>query len=253
MAPDLRGFGRWQNSQGKDAQLNYNKSYEDINELVNAASQRYPDLPLYCIGESMGAGLAMHIAINNPERVDGLVLSSPALKPRLYLGPVLAETPAVLIKVHKKVNLEPYIKKFASEDPRIIAESLADPLVTKKMTTWQIMQSFKYMRPNLGYAKKLPPNVPILVIQGDNDRLLKSNAVVKLISKAKSKDQTVRWFKDRGHLLLETAFLPPETLDTVNNWLQVHIDFASQPTMVSLTTDAEKSEPQEETLIGQVN
>ncbi len=253
IAPDLRGFGRWQESQSKEAQLNYNKSYEDISELVKAASERYPNLPLYCIGESMGAGLAMHVAINNPKLVDGLVLSSPALKPRLYVGPVLSETPSVLIKMHKKVNLEPYIKKFASEDPRIIAESLADPLVTKKLTTWQIVQSFKYMRPNLGYAKKLPADVPILVIQGNKDRLLKSNAVVKLISKAKSKDQTVRWFSDRGHLLLETAYLPPETLDTVNNWLQVHIDVASQPTMVSLTNDAEISNSTDEPLISQVN
>lgn len=253
MAPDLRGFGRWQENHSKEAQLDYNKSYEDINELVRAASQRYPDLPLYCIGESMGAGLAMHVAINNPKIIDGLVLSSPALKPRIYVGPLLSETPAVLIKVHKKVNLEPYITKFASEDPRIIAESLADPLVTKKMTTWQIMQSYKYMRPNLSYAKKLPVDVPILVIQGDKDRLLKSNAVVKLISKAKSKDQTVRWFNGRGHLLLETAFLPPDTLNTVNNWLQVHIDVASQPTMVSLTNDEEILDAPKESLLSHVN
>lgn len=253
MAPDLRGFGRWQENHSKEAQLDYNKSYEDINELVRAASQRYPDLPLYCIGESMGAGLAMHVAINNPKIIDGLVLSSPALKPRIYVGPLLSETPAVLIKVHKKVNLEPYITKFASEDPRIIAESLADPLVTKKMTTWQIMQSYKYMRPNLSYAKKLPVDVPILVIQGDKDRLLKSNAVVKLISKAKSKDQTVRWFNGRGHLLLETAFLPPDTLNTVNNWLQVHIDVASQPTMVSLSNDEELLDAPKESLLSHVN
>jgi alpha-beta hydrolase superfamily lysophospholipase len=253
MAPDLRGFGRWKESDSKEAQLDYNKSYEDINELVKAASERYPDLPLYCIGESMGAGLAMHVAINNPKLVDGLVLSSPALKPRIHVGPLLSETPSVLIKVHKKLNLEPYIKKFASEDPRIIAESLADPLVTKKMTTWQIMQSYKYMRPNMGYAKKLPADVPILVIQGDKDRLLKSNAVVKLISKAKSKDQTVRWFNNRGHLLLETAFMPPDALKTVDNWLQVRIDAASQPTMVSLTNDQEIADTNNEALISQVN
>ncbi|CAN5158288.1 hypothetical protein BH10CYA1_BH10CYA1_31270 [soil metagenome] len=253
MAPDLRGFGRWKENHSKEAQLDYNKSYEDINELVRAASERYPDLPLYCIGESMGAGLAMHVAITNPKLVDGLVLSSPALKPRIYVGPLLSETPSVLIKVHKKLNLEPYIKKFASEDPRIIAESLADPLVTKKMTTWQIMQSYKYMRSNMGYAKKLPEDVPILVIQGNKDRLLKSNAVVKLISRAKSKDQTVRWFNNRGHLLLETAYLPPETMDTVNNWLQSHIDVASQPTMVSLTNDQEIADAREEALISQLN
>lgn len=242
MAPDLRGFGRWHNHKhDKESQLNYDKSLKDIDELVKAASKRYPELPLYCIGESMGAGLAMHTAINNPALVDGLVLSSPALKPRIRVGPIITES----LKVHKQVKLEPYIKRYASEDPRIIAESLADPLVTKRMTTWEIVKSFKYMRANLGYAKKLPADIPFLVIQGDNDRLLKSNAVVRLISKATTKDQTVRWYHNRGHLLLETAYVPAETINAVNNWLQVHIDAASQPAMVSLNSDSEIADVQD--------
>ncbi len=238
MAPDLRGFGRWQNKHSKDAQLDYDKSLQDIDELVKAASERYPDVPLYCIGESMGAGLAMHTAINNPKIVDGLVLSAPALQPRIRMGPVITEA----VKPQKQVKLERYIRRWASEDPRIVEESLADPLVTKRMTAWQIVKSFHYMRPNLSYAKKLPSDIPFLVMQGDEDRMLKSNAVVKLISSAKTKDQTVRWFNKRGHLLLETAYLQPETVDAVDNWLQTHIEEASQPTMVSLTPRAQLME-----------
>ncbi|MFN8553823.1 MAG: alpha/beta fold hydrolase [Candidatus Obscuribacterales bacterium] len=243
MAPDLRGFGRWQSKHSKDAQLDYDKSLQDIDELVKAARARYPDLPLYCIGESMGAGLAMHTAINNPQIVDGLVLSAPALKPRIYMGPLISET----LKPQKQVKLEPYIRKWASEDPRIVEESLADPLVTKRLTAWQIMKSIHYMRPNLGYAKKLPSNIPFLVMQGDQDRILKSNAVVKLISNAKTKDQTVRWFNNRGHLLLETAFIPPDTINTVNNWLQTHIEEASQSqptTIVSLNAESQLADTQ---------
>lgn len=231
MAPDLRGFGRWHDNHSKEAHVNYEKSLQDIDELVKAASERYPNLPLYCIGESMGAGLAMHTAINNPKLVDGLVLSAPALQPRIYMGPLISET----LKPQKKIKLEQYIKRWASEDPRIVEESLADPLVTKRLTSWEIFKSLRNMRPNLGYAKKLPADIPFLVIQGDQDRVLKSNAVVKLISTAKTKDQTVRWYHNRGHLLLETAYVPPETIDTVYGWLQTHIDEASQPTMVSLT------------------
>jgi len=235
IAPDLRGFGRWQNCNNQEAKLDYGKSYNDINELVKAAKQRYPDLPLYCIGESLGAGLAMHVAVDNPNCVDGLILSSPALKPRFFVGPVLSETPAFLMDMRKKFNLTPYIKKFASEDPRIIAESLADPLVTKKLTTWQLVRSVNCMRPNLSYAKKLPADVPILVIQGNKDRMLRSNAVVQLISKAKSKDQTVRWFNDRGHLLLETAYLRPETVDTITSWLQIHVREAHEAQRIAQT------------------
>ncbi|HEY9677030.1 MAG TPA: alpha/beta fold hydrolase [Drouetiella sp.] len=242
-APDLRGFGRWHDIRGKEAALNYNKSSEDINEIVQAARKKYPDIPLYCIGESMGAGFAMKAAVDNPNTIDGLVLSAPALKPRFFVGPILKEAPKVAVAPRKKVNLAPYIKRFASNDPAIIEESLKDPLVTKQMTTWEIANSIRTMRPNLGYARKLPSNLPMLVIQGDNDRMLRANAVVQMVAKTKTKDQTVRWFSNRGHLLLETAYLQQDTLNTVNNWLHQHMsaqqfEFSDNNYKQILTSDA---------------
>jgi hypothetical protein len=46
-------------------------------------------------------------------------------------------------------------------------------------------------------------------------------------------------------LLLETAYVPPEAIDAVNNWLQVHIDAASQPAMVSLNSDSDIADAQD--------
>jgi alpha-beta hydrolase superfamily lysophospholipase len=233
-APDLRGFGRWKTRSAKESAMDYDESCKDVNELVKAASERYPNLPLYCIGESMGAGMAMRVAINNPGRVNGIVLSSPALTLRMFLKDTLTQAPGFLMAVHKKVDLTPYIRKYASEDPKIIAESLADPLVTKGMTGWEMVQSRRFMRPNLHNAKKLPSHIPMLVIQGDKDRVLKANAVVQLLARAKSKDQTVRWFSNTGHLLLETSYMRPDTVSTVTGWLHEHIEEA-QPTQVTMS------------------
>jgi hypothetical protein len=52
--------------------------------------------------------------------------------------------------------------------------------------------------------------------------VVKSNAVVQLLNNLKSKDQTVRWFKNRGHVLLETAYIRPDTLTIVTGWLKEH-------------------------------
>jgi esterase/lipase len=65
--------------------------------------------------------------------------------------------------------------------------------------------------------------MPVLVIQGSKDRMVCSNAVMLLLQKMHSQDQTVRWFSDRGHLLLETSYVRPETLDTLNDWLDGHM------------------------------
>ena len=82
--------------------------------------------------------------------------------------------------------------------------------------------------------------MPVLVIQGKEDRILKASAVLKLLARTKCTDQTVCWFNDRGHVLLETAFLKPDTLKTVDSWLLEHVGEA-QSTQVSITeSDASK-------------
>jgi len=70
--------------------------------------------------------------------------------------------------------------------------------------------------------------MPVLIIQGDNDRMLNSNGVVSLMSQLKSRDQTVRWFPGKGHLLLETPHIMPETVQTVSVWLTNHLEEASR-------------------------
>jgi alpha-beta hydrolase superfamily lysophospholipase len=95
--------------------------------------------------------------------------------------------------------------------------------VRKKLTTWELFKTVHTMRPSLHYADKVPANMPVLVIQGDNDRMLKSNAVCDLLKHLSTQDQTVRWFHDRGHLLLETTYLQSDTLNTVEGWLSEHL------------------------------
>ena len=58
-APDLRGYGRWQHYMGK---VDYQQSFDDLVALIEAARAKYPGLPLYCIGESLGADFALKAA-----------------------------------------------------------------------------------------------------------------------------------------------------------------------------------------------
>ena len=239
-APDLRGYGRWQKTGHRgSAKIDYDKSYKDCKEIVKSARAHYPNLPLFCLGESLGAGLAMHVAVDCPDQVDGLILSSPALQRRAFVGPVMSEIPGFLTRPMRKIDLKPYIKKYSSEDPQIVEATLNDPLVTKKLTAWELATSFHYIRPNLDYARRIPANMPVLVIQGTDDRILRTSAVNKLLARTKCTDQTVCWFNDRGHVLLETSFLKKDTLHAVDNWLLDHV--GAQTTQVSITqSDATK-------------
>jgi acylglycerol lipase len=276
IAPDLRGYGRWcpelkdsqygkldnatvtpvvtdgsknaiQSSDGESSNLSssgkisYEESYSDLKELVKGVRSQYSSLPLYVIGESLGAGMTLHLASDMPQSIDGIVLSSPAIKRRNYMEPrMVMDLTAMMLSPSKTVNVSPYIKRFASEDPLVAETALQDPLVRKKLKMTDLLKTSLLIRGNIKFASKIPAEMPVLIIQGDNDRMLNANGVVSLIGQLKSRDQTVRWFPGKGHLLLETPHIMPETIQTVSVWLTNHLEEASR-TKETTMRDAETS------------
>jgi len=202
------------------SEIDYDKSRSDLLELVNAVKKEHPNLPLYCVGESLGAGFAMFAAAEKPECVDGLILSSPAIKRKLHVFPRLAlDIGKVLASPKKELDLSPYFHYFDAKDNRIAQEKLNDPLVRKRLTLMDLYKTMQALRPSLKYAAKVAANTPVLIIQGTHDRILQADGIVELVSHLNSKDDTVMWFKDNGHLILETAYVQPDALNTIDNWI----------------------------------
>ncbi len=231
VAQDLRGYGHWlagKKSVPADASINYEKSQLDLQNLLVKVNERYPKLPHLCVGESLGADECILATAARPDLVDGIVLASPALKRRTFITKtVLKDLTRLCTAPNCQLNLVPYIKLCASEDPKIIQGMLDDPLVRKHLSSRELIKSQHFMTKTRKEIAKLPDKTPVLIIQGDGDRLLKSNAVVTLLGKLKSKDQTVRWFPERGHVLLETSFVQPDTLKVVQDWLMQHAGISS--------------------------
>ncbi|MBC8000512.1 MAG: alpha/beta fold hydrolase [Leptolyngbya sp.] len=231
LAPDLHGYGRWtklnhQQSKCEDcgAGVCYQKTRRDLVSLVDSVKDTYPNLPLYMVGESLGADMVMYTAGQRPKVIEGIVLSSPAIKRRLNLVPrVYRDVCLIANNPFRQINLIPYMKLFASEDPRIIDEAVNDRLVRKKLTPWDLLKTIHTLRPSLSYAEKIPKSMPVLIIQGDKDRMLNCNAVVSLVKHLRTEDRTVKWFANRGHLLLETAYLQDDTLNVIDGWLKNHL------------------------------
>lgn len=221
IAPDLRGYGRYnQDEPSENHKVLYEESYQDICQLTKAVRNNYPDLPVFLIGESLGAGMAIRVASEHKELVDGLVLSSPAIKARFNVNfKVVKDITVFLVHPKKPVDLSPYIKEFSSESSQIANAALQDPLVRKSLPPSDIFRTAFLIRRNKEFVRNIPANMPVLIIQGDKDRMLRANGVVTLISRLKSTDQTVRWFSGIGHILIETEHMLPETIMTVRSWL----------------------------------
>jgi len=222
LAPDLPGYGR------RHKVISYSQAIDEIADIIKATRASYKNLPIICLGESIGANLALSAAQNKSFIVDGLILSNPALKPRLHISARAVKDDISmligLVDANVTLNLSPYVKAYASEDPVIIQAVLADPLVRTQLSCQDIWHSYGMMQPVFKQASLIESSTAILIMQGSKDRVVNSKAIIKLISNLSTKDLTVKWFKGRGHIMLETPDPNIDVLQTIDEWLKFHID-----------------------------
>lgn len=226
VAPDLRGYGHWCADERPrcDHRISYQKSYEDLVSLTEHMHMKHPNLPIFMIGESLGADMAIRMAAEHPDLVRGLVLSAPAIRHFHSVLPVMVgDMMLVATKPTRQIDMRPFIATFTSNDPRVVDESLKDPLSRKTLSFGDLLQSRKMMKSTLKYADHVPAKIPVLIVHGSGDRLIKSSSVIVLMMHLHSTDQTVKWYDQKGHVLLETAFVPEATLEAIDSWLHSHM------------------------------
>jgi alpha-beta hydrolase superfamily lysophospholipase len=81
-APDLRGHGRSATHEGELGWMGEKEGWqrlvEDTVEIAKMARDRYPQLPLYLFGHSLGSWIVQQILAEVPDLVDAAILSGPS-------------------------------------------------------------------------------------------------------------------------------------------------------------------------------
>lgn len=222
-AEDMRGFGKWHLGDGTyvdDGKPAYYKTREDLVNLVTKLHEIYPGLPVYLIGESLGSNMALWMASFRPELIDGILISSVCKERRsTYCGTFFADFAKAIKSPHKQLSLTPYARRYLSEDENVLEGYLSDPYIRKSMSLYETLQCLHANKSCLEFVGQIPGNMPILVLQGEKDRMYKADAVKELLKEIPSQQKEVVFLKDRGHIHLETEYLKSDVLDLVNNWL----------------------------------
>jgi acylglycerol lipase len=233
LAPDMRGFGRNRNKdhtfcQGKDCKrkVDYTKTVDDMSTIAKLMREKYPGAPLYLMGESLGSSMCLAVAAKHPELVDGLVLSAPAerVNPLMYKDPRIIASGLFAVFIDPKFNmgLNTFMKNLVSNDPNVVKEMMDDPLVPKKMTLAELLKTDHFIARTNKFAKNVKTDLPVLILQGSEDKCVVPDSVAKLAERIPSSDQTMRWMHAHGHLLLETTFLRAATVDAITDWFDSH-------------------------------
>lgn len=216
VAPDLRGYG----ANGKN-KIDYAGSLTDLRKIALELHHESAGTPIYLLGESLGASLAVQLAASDPQLISGLILSAPGVKRHNCLpATMIPATLRMLVDGKHQLDIAPYIKKRFSNNEEIISEHFSDHTVRTKFSISAIYSTCRLVRQTLGFAQRISTNVPVLIVQGGQDRMVRPDGAV-LLSKQMRAELVA--LPDQGHILLETSHPDTTAMHAVSAWLDKQI------------------------------
>lgn len=217
----------------------------DVRRLRVLIRQKYPQLPYFILGHSMGSFLARTYLIEWPGTVTGAILSGTGQEPPalITLGWHMANTvcrtsgPHTHSKLVEQLSFGAYNKQFSparthadwiSRDEAVVDAYVADPLCSFLPTAGMfrdMMEGLQYIARKCN-LKKMDPDTPVLFISGDKDPVGQNGKGVTKVAaffrQAGTKDLTVHLYPGARHEILN-ELNREEVFGDILTWLEAHL------------------------------
>lgn len=216
-ALDHRGHGR---SEGPRALIErVDHAVADLDAFVVQASAASPALPVFMLGHSMGAMIALRYALTHQDRLAGLALSG-ALAALEGVSPPLRAIGRLLSAIAPQAPLIAIDPSLISRDPAVVDAYRADPLVhhgkLPARTAAEIADAVESFPSTVGAI-----TIPTLILYGTADALCPPSGSVMLAERIGSSDLTVKAYEGLYHEVLNEPERERVIADLVA-WLSVH-------------------------------
>lgn len=216
---DLRGHG-----QSAGAPRAYTPSFEHYRRDVDAWLARvradFPSLPLFLMGHSMGAAIAVTYALTRQPALAGLVVSSGALQPGKNVSPVLIAVGNVLARLAPTLPTLKIDPRILTRDEAMLQAALTDPLNhyggTPARTGAELLAAMQLIRDRAGDLK-----LPLWVFHGSADTLTDPAGSAMLHARAGSTDKTLTLYPGAYHETLNDVGRD-QVLRDLTAWLHAH-------------------------------
>lgn len=187
---DIRGHGKSPGRRGYISE--YGKVIRDLEIFLQAGTIKYPDIPVFLYGHSLGGNLVLNYVMQKPLTLSGLIISSPWFELSRELHPWL------LRLVHLGGILLPGIRVWnrirtedLSRDLRIVHSYRTDPLVHDKISLRFFSQCYKAGLKASMSSYKI--NSPMLIMHGSEDNVTSGTASGKFTFNASQKTRFIEW------------------------------------------------------------
>lgn len=165
--------------------------------MVTEARKRFPGLPVYLLGHSMGGLVVLDYTLLHPEYIAGVIALSPALKVASGIKGVFLP---LMLKIAPNLALNNGLSVSGlSRNEEVIEAYQQDELVHEKVTprlAQYILSAGERVR---RHAKSW--QVPILLLYAGDDQLVKPQGSTEFARIAPQDVLTVRCFEDAYHEL----------------------------------------------------
>jgi alpha-beta hydrolase superfamily lysophospholipase len=207
LAYDQRGFGQSERPgiwAGADAMR------ADLDDAISAAKSRYPGVPVFALGESMGgAVLLTALGLDKPPAADGIILVAPAVWSRsdmpltyraaLFLAAHLL--PGVILSNNAAGRV---VTIIPSDNVPMLRALARDPLFQKKTrvdTLYGLVNLMDEARTAPERMKEGRITPPIIFLYGANDQVIPAKPTQAVIGELGDK-ATVKRYEHGYHMLL---------------------------------------------------
>ncbi|MDW8049599.1 MAG: alpha/beta hydrolase [Nitrososphaerota archaeon] len=207
---DLPGHGR---SSGKRGHTTIEEIMKIIDDIVNDIGEKP-----YLFGHSLGGLTVLRYGEVYPDKIRGLIVSSPALT----LGVKLSRAQTLMLRILKIIAPSTTVNNRI--DPMKLSRSreaveryITDKLIHMRVSIALIDSMIDNIRKVYEEADKI--KVPVLMLIGTSDVITLPIGAKALYEKLKVSDKTLKEFPEAYHEIFEDPEWSNEFYETIVGWL----------------------------------
>lgn len=227
LAIDQRGHGNWHRLSRKSKKgyyCDYKNTVNDLDQLITDLKPQAGGLPIFLLGESIGASVVLRAAVRNPDKVQGIILCSCAGKIiRPQISWLLRDAADSLLKPGKEISIARYQNAYACENKEVVAKSLADYRSRSGFRAREVIGFKKFFSKNSHFVKRLDSSTDLLLLAGAEEKLIKPAEFAKFLATASSQNKSLVLVPNRGHMMIGRTDISPDLKSNVCSWLNKEV------------------------------
>lgn len=216
---DQQGHGK---SEGTRCYISRFQVYvDDLKTFYDRVHAENPPLKVILLGHSMGGLIATLYAEQYQQDLCCLVVSAPLLKAGESVSPATVKLAGVLSRIMPKLGVQALDSTHLCRDKSVVEAYDKDPLVYRGKITARLGAE---MFSGMAKAEEGMPSLklPLLIMQGTEDKLVNLAGARLLYARAGSSDKTLKLYEGFYHEIFNEAERAVVFAD-LNSWLDSHI------------------------------